>query len=108
MEIDFQAALVQQKPTLPKVEGYKNDIEAEKTAHNFTSVFFSEYVGLMLEEVENDEGDESFSFDVFKGVQAQALGERLADSPSGQKLTSIILDQIHKLQEKVEGGGHER
>jgi|GEM_PF-4797748 len=89
----------------PDAEKLKNSQEVEKTARDFTSVFFNEYVGIMLEE--SKEEDEEFSSNIYRALHSQILGEKLTDSGAGRSITEMMVAEITKMQEKVQGGRHD-
>ena len=61
--------LVQKK--IPDAHNLASDADIEKTAKNFTSVFFNECVGIMLEEAKDPEED--FSSETYRVLHAQVL-----------------------------------
>ena len=92
---------------IPQPYNQKSDGEVEKAAHDFTSVFFNECVSKMLEEVKNEEED--FANDIYRSMFAQAIGEELTESQAGRSISNVILGDIIKMQEKLQGASnHDR
>ncbi len=91
-------ALAQSK--IPSIRGSQDAAEIEKTARDFSSVFFSEYVGIMLDEVE--EAEEDFSNDIYRTLHSQMIGEKLVDSDPGRKITEMLMAEINKMQAKIQ------
>jgi hypothetical protein len=94
------------EPKLPQLKTVKNEAEIIKTAHDFTSVFFSEYVGIMLDEAKDE--DDDFGFEVARTLQSQALGEQLANTDTGRRMTDQLIGEITKMQIKAEERFHGR
>lgn len=86
----------------PDLKGIKNEAEMEKAARDFTSVFFNECVSKMLEEMKTE--DEDFASDIYRSMFAQAIGEKLTDCSAGRSISNVILGDIIKMQEKLQGG----
>lgn len=100
----IQATPMMQRKT-PDATHIKNTQDVEKTARDFTKVFFDEYVGIMLEE--SKEADEEFSCNVYRGLHSQVLADKLTDSDAGQRMTEMMIKEINKLQAKVQRGHHD-
>ena len=78
----------------------KQDAKNKATAKSFEAVFLGQMTTMMLETV--DQGDGEFSGghgeDMFRGILAEKLGNSIADR-GGIGLAPVVLDQIIKLQQ---------
>lgn len=86
----------------PHVTADQTQSDVIKAAQDYTGVFFAEYVNMMLDEV--DVEDEDGTYEMFKGLHAKALGDKMALSPAGQNLTNTLIVAIQKLQDQMEKG----
>lgn len=69
-------------------------------AQKYSSVFFTQFVQEMMEGLESVGG---FGEEMYRTLLADAIGETLATSPSGQELTQILATQMNTLQD-----GHQK
>lgn len=78
----------------------KPDAKNQATAKNFEAVFLGQMTQLMLESVQQGEGEFSGGHgeDMFRGILAEKLGTAIAER-GGIGLAPVVLDQILKLQQ---------
>lgn len=89
-----------QQNKIPDLTGTKSNKDIEKAANGFASVFFSECVGIMLEEAAED--SEEFSNDIYRSLHAQVIGKSLANSDIGRKITDMGIADLVKMQAKMQ------
>jgi Rod binding domain-containing protein len=84
----------------PTTGNAKVDAKNRETAKNFEAVFLGQMTQLMLESVEQGDGEFSggHGAEMFRGILAEKLGNSIADR-GGVGLAPIVLDQIIKLQQ---------
>jgi hypothetical protein len=97
--LDTSLNLPLNKYKVPDVRGSKDSAEILKIAEDFSSVFFSEYVGIMLDEVEND--DEDGSNDLYKTLHSQVVGKELVNSGAGRQVTDYVMAAIKMMQARA-------
>lgn len=76
------------------------DAKNRETAKNFEAVFLGQMTQLMLESVQQGDGEFSGGHgeEMFRGIMAEKLGNAIADR-GGIGLAPVVLDQILKLQQ---------
>lgn len=99
--LNIQTNLPLNPGKIPDTRGIKDPAEIEKAARDFSSVFFSEYVGIMLDEVEDP--DDEFSNDIYRTLHAQMIGKELVNSDPGRKISDMVIGDIIKMQAKQQG-----
>lgn len=85
---------------IPEFKNVKDASQVEKVARDFSSVFFSEYLGIMLEQTKED--DEDFENDIYRTLNAKAIGEKLVDSDAGQKISNMLMAEINRMKERMQ------
>ena len=91
-------------PTGPQVPATTNnpklDAKNRETAKNFEAVFLGQMTQLMLESVQQGDGEFSGGHgeEMVRGILAEKLGNAIANR-GGIGLAPVVLDQIIKLQQ---------
>jgi len=87
-----------QAPAVPA--NPKLDARNRETAKNFEAVFLGQMTQLMLESVQQGDGEFSGGHgeEMFRGIMAEKLGNAMA-AKGGIGLAPVVLDQIIKLQQ---------
>lgn len=85
---------------IPEFKDIKDENEIQKVARDFSSVFFSEYLGIMLEQTKTE--DEGFENDIYRTLNAKAIGEKLVDADAGQKISNMLMVEINRMKERMQ------
>lgn len=95
-----QINMPQNLAKIPTFKDAKDKNEIEKVARDFSSVFFSEYLSIMLEQTKED--DEDFEYDIYRGLNAKVIGEKLVDSDAGHKISEMLMAEINRMKERMQ------
>lgn len=89
-----------QAPQAPGIANPGADARNKATAKNFEAVFLGQMTRLMLESVQQGDGEFSGGHgeEMFRGILAEKLGNAIAEK-GGIGLAPVVLDQIIKLQQ---------
>ncbi len=86
---------IQTKTLPPRPQSNSEEVIYE-TARKYSAIFFTQFVQEMMEGLESVGG---FGEEMYRTLLADAIGDTLATSSSGQELTQTLTTQMKILQE---------